>query len=172
MMVAMSRVEWTRLEGNDVEAVVAMFVNREHVNSVRITPSRGDGGVDILDRNAGPNGTDVVYQVKRYTGPLSTNQKDAIEESLTTLTQDERWSQLNVATWRLVTPWDPTPEADAWLQGLGDTHGLTAIWHGLTYVDQLAAKYPDVVDYYLHGGRGRIEEAYKAVIAWDCRALR
>ncbi|MDF9878820.1 hypothetical protein [Cellulosimicrobium cellulans] len=48
----MSRVEWTRLEGNDVEAVVSMFVNRERPRSVQITPSQGDGGVDILDRNA------------------------------------------------------------------------------------------------------------------------
>jgi len=35
-----TRVEWTRLDGSDVEAVVSMFVNREHVNSVRITPSK------------------------------------------------------------------------------------------------------------------------------------
>lgn len=33
----MTRVEWTRLDGADVEAVVAMFVNREHPNSTRIT---------------------------------------------------------------------------------------------------------------------------------------
>jgi len=66
MLVAMSRVEWTRLEGNDVEAVVAMFVNREHPRSVRITPSIGDGGVDIVDAGAGPEGTDDVYQVKKY----------------------------------------------------------------------------------------------------------
>jgi hypothetical protein len=44
------RVEWRRYEGDDVEAVVAMMLNREHPNSVRITPSQGDGGVDILDR--------------------------------------------------------------------------------------------------------------------------
>jgi hypothetical protein len=48
----MTRVEWTRLEGNDVEAVVAMFINREHPRSTRITPSKGDGGIDILDRDA------------------------------------------------------------------------------------------------------------------------
>lgn len=59
--VPMARVEWTRLEGNDVEALVAMFVNREHVDSVRITPSKGDGGVDILDRAAGPGRSDVVH---------------------------------------------------------------------------------------------------------------
>ena len=160
-----TRVEWTRLDGGDVEAVVAMFVNREHVNSVRITPSKGDGGVDILDRKAGPDGGDAVYQVKRYTGPLSARQKAEVEKSLQTLVRDPRWSGLNVTVWYLVTPWDPTPEAETWLHGLAGAHGFIPVWRGLTHVEQLAARYPDVVDYYLHGGCGRIEEAYQAVTA-------
>lgn len=161
----MTRVEWTRLEGSDVEAVVAMFVNREHPNSVRITPSRGDGGVDILDRGAAIDGSDVVYQVKRYAGPLTSSQKREVENSLETLLADPRWSGLSVREWHLAMPWDPTPEADAWIQELADAHGLRATWHGLAYVEQLAAKYPEIIDYYLHGGRSRIEEAYAAVTA-------
>lgn len=78
----MSLIEWTRLEGGQVEAV-AMLVNREHPNSVRITPSRaGTAAVDILDRNAGPGGSDVVYQVKRYTEKLTKSRKDKVEDSL------------------------------------------------------------------------------------------
>lgn len=161
----MTRVEWTRLDGDDVEAVVAMFVNREHPDSVRITPSRGDGGVDILDRRAAADGTDVVYQIKRYTGPLSSRQMDEVEKSLRRLMGDPRWAQLNVSTWYLVTPWNPTPEAETWLRKLGSEHGLTAKWHGLDYVEQLAARYPDILDYYLYGGRNRIEEAYKTALA-------
>lgn len=160
----MARVAWERYEGNDVEAVVAMLINRERPNSVRITPSRGDGGVDILDRGAAANGGDVVYQVKRYTGPLSTAQQNNVEESWTRLQTDPRWVTLNVQEWHLVTPWDPTPEADAWLQGFGEG-AHTVVWHGLTYVEALAAKYPEVVDYYLDGGKGRIEHAYQAVVA-------
>src|SRR3954454_9142099 len=60
----MTWVEWTRLEPGQVEAVVGMLVNRERPTSVRITPSRGDGGVDILDRGGADDGGDVVYQVK------------------------------------------------------------------------------------------------------------
>lgn len=161
----MTRVEWTRLTGDDVEAVVAMFVNREHVNSVRITPSRGDGGVDILDRRAGPNGGDAVYQVKRYTEALTPRQKTEVEKSLQTLATDPRWSELNVTAWYLVTPWDPSPEAETWLQGLANPYRFTPVWHGLTHLEQLAARYQDVVDYYLHGGRSRIDEAYKTVTA-------
>ncbi|AXE40210.1 hypothetical protein JS278_03076 [Acidipropionibacterium virtanenii] len=161
-------MEWTRLEGGQVEAVVAMFVNREHPNSVRITPSRGDGGVDILDRGAGPEGGDVVYQVKRYTGKLTPRQKKDIEDSLETLQAElqteKRWESLTVEEWYLVTPWDPTPETETWLQGLGQA-GIKKIWHGLTWVDQQAAKYDDVIDYYLHDGRALVERTHAEVMA-------
>jgi hypothetical protein len=141
-----------------------MLINREHPNSVRITPSKGDGGVDILDRGASANGGDIVYQVKRYTRPLSTTQKDNIEESWTRLQSDPRWATLNVQEWHLVTPWDPTPEAEVWLQGLDDSK-RTVVWHGLTYIESLTAKYPEVIDYYLEGGKSRIDESYLAVVA-------
>lgn len=157
-------VEWTRLEGGQVEAVVAMFVNRERPNSVRITPSRGDGGIDILDRGAGTDGGDVVYQVKRYTEKLTSKQKKDIEKSALTLAGDERWEGLTVSEWHLVMPWDPTPEVFRWLNELIDS-AITTFWHGLTWVDQMAAKYPDIIDYYLHGGRSRVEQAYSEAMA-------
>ncbi|TVT10149.1 restriction endonuclease [Amycolatopsis bartoniae] len=115
--VPMGRVEWTRIDGEDVEAVVAMFVNRERPNSARITPSRGDGGVDILERAAAPGGRDAVYQVKRYTEPVTARQKDEIENSLERLFTDPRWANLDVGVWYLVTPWDPSPEAENWYRG-------------------------------------------------------
>lgn len=159
------RVEWSRLEGDDVEAVVAMMLNREHPNSMRVTPSRGDGGVDILDRGAGPGGRDVVYQVKRHATPLNAGQKTKTKKSLTRLLdpvkRDKRWGSLDVCEWRLVMPWDPSPEADKWLQELGSSLDVKVHWDGLTVVDQLAAKYPDVIDYYLHGGRSAVEDAYR-----------
>lgn len=160
----MTRIAWERYEGNDIEAVIAMLINLEHPNSVRITPSKGDGGVDILDRGAGKNGGDVVYQVKRYAKPLTTGQQNKVEESRKRLLSDPRWAGLNVTEWRLVTPWDPTPEAEAWLQNLGN-ESCEVFWHGLTFVESLASKHPEVIDYYLEGGRSRVEEAYKAALA-------
>lgn len=159
------RVSWDRYEGNDVEAVVAMLLNREHPNSTRITPSQGDGGVDILDRRAAPEAGDVVFQVKRYAAPLTSGQKTKVEKSLKRLLDpdkgDPRWRDLNVTIWHLVTPWDPSPEAENWLQGLSAIYGVKAVWDGLTDIDQLAAKYPDVIDYYLHDGKSAVQEAYR-----------
>ena len=38
---------------------------------------------------------------------------------------------------------------------------MKVVWNGLTLVDQLAAKYADVIDYYLHDGKSAIQEAYR-----------
>ncbi|GAC1382480.1 MAG: hypothetical protein NVSMB48_13130 [Marmoricola sp.] len=160
----MPLIEWTRLEPGQVEALVAMFVNRERPRSTRITPSRGDGGVDILDRGAGPTGGDVVYQVKRYTDGFNASQKASVKDSWDTLRCDPRWQDLRVEEWHLVMPWDPSPEAELWLQDVAKDSGVTAIWRGLAYVEQLAAKFPDVTDYYLHGGAARIREAQAEVL--------
>ena len=157
-------VAWETLEPGQVEAVVALMVNRERDTSTRISPSRGDGGVDILDRNGGPDHSDVVYQVKRYTRPLKAREKNEIRASLDTVLADNRWQDLRLTEWRLVTPLDPTPELETWFQSLGPTN-VRKIWHGLTWVNQMAAKYPDIIDYYLNGGRDRIEQAWESVTA-------
>lgn len=164
------RVSWDRYAGEDIEAVVAMMVNREHPDSVRITPSKGDGGVDILDRGAGPAGGDVVYQVKRYAKSLTAKQKREVEKSLARLLdadrRDPRWKSLNVTQWRLVTPWDPTPEAETWLQDLASTYGVHGVWDGLTVVDGWCAAYPEVVDYYLRDSRDEIVAASRQALAF------
>lgn len=161
----MTLVEWTRLEPGQVEAVVAMLVNRERPTSVRITPSRGDGGVDILDRGAGAGGGDVVYQVKSYTRIIEAREKASIKDSFDTLGSDERWSGLNVVSWRVVTPLNPSPEAENWLHDLGAEAEVPTVWHGEDFVEQLAAKYPDVIDYYLRGGAARIKEVQAEVLS-------
>ena len=111
--VVVTRVEWTQTE------LAAMFVNREHVNSVRITPSKGDGGVDILDR-------DARARRRRRGVPGQAVHRAAVGQAegrgrgiaADAHASDPRWSGLNVTAWHLVTPWDPTPEAETWLHGL------------------------------------------------------
>ncbi|MBF4549362.1 restriction endonuclease [Pseudoclavibacter sp. VKM Ac-2888] len=160
----MKRIPWTRLEGGDVEAVVALLVNRKRPNSIRITPSTGDGGVDILEKGAAPGGGDVVYQVKKYAEPLTSKQKSEIHSSFTTLKSTPRWDRLNVEEWKLVTPWNPTPETYAWFDDLEpEQPGLTRIWHGLDYVEGLAAEYPAVIDYYLGDGETAILRAFRTI---------
>ncbi|TWP33191.1 restriction endonuclease [Leekyejoonella antrihumi] len=163
----MGRVEWTTLPGETTEEVAALLVNCEHPTSTRITPSRGDGGVDILLRDGDGPGRDIVYQVKRFCGALTSAQVTSIESSVKALFTDPRWSDLNVTVWILVMPWDPTPEREHWLQQTLHARDpqLRVVWHGHTYLERLASEHSEVIDYCLHGGRERQERQFQQVIA-------
>ncbi len=153
----MTRVEWTRQSGEDIEAVIAMFISAEFPNAERITPSQGDGGIDVMVRRA--DGTQV-YQVKKFTGALTASHKRQIRRSVERLATDPRLSGLTFCEWHLAMPRDPTLENKEWLTELVTSRGLPdPTWDGLTRCDLWAAKYPHIVDYYLHGGRERITEA-------------
>jgi hypothetical protein len=69
-----ARVEWTRIEPGDIEQVVAILLCRKNPAAVRIRPSRGVGGIDILVPLDG-TATEAVYQVKSFTANLTRGQK-------------------------------------------------------------------------------------------------
>lgn len=150
------RLAWSEYSGEDIERAVAMFIAMEHPRAVRITPSRGDGGVDILDRCE----RTVVYQVKGFHEALTTGQQRKVEDSIDRLISDPRWADLSLDEWHLVTPWDPTPERLQWLLDYAQSKGLPEpIWDGLADCDGWAAKYPYIVDYFFNGGQRKVQEA-------------
>lgn len=157
----MSRIEWARYSGEEIEHAIAMFIGSEDSLAEKITPSRGDGGIDILSRY--PKTT--VYQVKSFTSPLKSGQKKQVIDSLERLVTDERWKHLEIDEWHLVTPWDPTPEAETWLQEEGRKRNITVVvWDGLAKCDSWAAKYPQIVDYYFLGFRETVMDMAETLI--------
>ena len=61
------RIPWTRYSGEDVESVLATFISLEERNAIKIRPSRGDGGIDLivyLDAE-----TVDIYQLKNLLKP-------------------------------------------------------------------------------------------------------
>jgi len=62
------------MEPGDIEQVVAILLCRENPPAVRVRPSRGDGGIDILVPLDG-TATVAVYQVKSFTSNLTRGQK-------------------------------------------------------------------------------------------------
>ncbi|MFF9818973.1 hypothetical protein [Streptomyces sp. NPDC014006] len=153
----MSRVEWTRLSGEEVEEVVAVLLSRRHPDCVRIRPSRGDGGIDLLLPQL--DGSHHVLQVKKFAENLKASQKRQIEKSLKRLTTYAQAQDVRVSRWDLVTPLDPTKENLQWLQGLPTLPEVTVGWRGLIFVEGLVSEFPDVVDYYLRGGKERLQAA-------------
>lgn len=153
----MSRVEWTRQSADDVETTIALFLSAEFPHAERITPSRGDGGIDVLVREESGS---RIYQVKSFTGPLTASRKGQIASSVDRVASDPRLDGMVITEWHLVMPRDPTLENKRWLSGLVTSKGLPEpVWDGLARCDLWAAKYPHIVDYYIHGGRERIAAA-------------
>ena len=151
----MAMVEWTRLGGDHVEELVAILLCRKHPAAVRVRPSAGDGGIDLLAPASG--GGSEVYQVKKFSSNLTASQKSQIEESLRRLEQYRIEHAITVSAWHLTLPLDPTNENLQWLAETTKNLPYPCHWRGLSFVDGLAAEFPDVVDYYVGDGRRRLE---------------
>jgi hypothetical protein len=151
----MARIEWTRHSGEDVETVVAILLCREFTNAVRIKPSRGDGGIDILVQR--PNDS-TVYQVKKFAENLTANQKTQVTKSWNRFLHYKKNLKNPVSDWHVVMPVNPSKEQLAWVDEFTQGSGLFCTWLGIDYIEGLVTKFPEVVDYYFDNGRERVDE--------------
>lgn len=150
------RIPWTRYSGEDVESVLATFISLEERNAIKIRPSRGDGGIDLivyLDAE-----TVDVYQIKKFAEKLNSSQKAQIENSWQELSTTVADLHLKINSWHLVMPLDPTNENLKWAKELVEPSGTKLIWDGLSRVDGWASKHPEVIDYYFSNGKEEVSE--------------
>lgn len=150
------RIPWTRYSGEDVESVLATFISLEERNAIKIRPSRGDGGIDLivyLDAE-----TVDIYQIKKFAENLKNSQKAQIENSWQELSATTAVLHVKINSWHLVMPLDPTNENLRWAKELVEPSGTKFIWDGLSRVDGWASKYPEVIDYYFSNGKVEISE--------------
>ncbi|MFN6118807.1 MAG: hypothetical protein ACK5CE_04085 [Actinomycetes bacterium] len=146
----MPRVEWTRFSGEDIEMVIAIMLLRERPRAAHMRPSSGDGGIDVITPQ--PCAPPIVDQIKSFaSGALTAGRKKQIGSSLDSV-RIELSDQ--IGEWNLVLPMNHTREQRRWFEALDAPFETN--WRGLTYLEGLVAKYPDVVDYYLNGGRERV----------------
>jgi hypothetical protein len=155
-----ARVEWTRQTGDDVEAVVGMLICSDHRNAVRVTPSQGDGGLDVyVPRESGDRQREV-YQVKGFTDRLVSSRKRQIRRSLIKVIETAAEEGWTIAKWHLVVPLDLTDNELRWFHDeLTRDCDFPCEINGLLYCDTMAATYPNMVDYYLRDGRERLQSA-------------
>lgn len=150
------RIPWTRYSGEDVESVLATFISLEERNAIKIRPSRGDGGIDLivyLDAE-----TVDIYQIKKFAENLKNSQKAQIENSWQELSATTAVLHVIINSWHLVMPLDPTNENLRWAKELVEPSGTKFIWDGLSRVDGWASKYPEVIDYYFSNGKEEVSE--------------
>ena len=151
----MTQVNWERCSGEQVEKFVAAMLLLRNPHGNLITPSQGDRGIDI--QIEAETGGYEIYQVKKYTTTLSASQKRAIERSWQTFL-DQTAGRIQINSWNLALPYDPTPENLDWFEKLTGDSGITTQWYGRTQLDTWAADSPQLVDYYFGDGRQRSEQ--------------
>jgi hypothetical protein len=161
-----ARVEWTRLSGDETEAVVGMLVCSKYPNAVRVRPSQGDGGVDIFVPGAAGFGRErAVYQVKSYSKNLTSTQKRAIKKSYNEVVKTSKEEGWAIREWHLVMPLDLTDVNLGWLDAITADADFPCETHGLLFCDTQAANFPKVIDYYLHDGKDRLQSAMNQLTA-------
>lgn len=159
----MSRLPWSRYEGDDIEAVVSMFVCREFPEAFRVRPSRGDGGIDVC-RAISPGHVEI-YQVKKFASNLGTSEKAQIVDSHNRIQEYAQQRDWIIDRWHLTMPLDPTPENSEWFEQLEASGNFPCSWVGLAPIEAWVSKYPDIVDYYLRDGRDRLAEELARFVA-------
>lgn len=165
------RIPWTRYSGEDIESVLATFISLEERDAIKVRPSRGDGGIDLivyLDAE-----TVDVYQIKKFAENLKSSQKAQIENSWKELSATTADLRVKINSWHLVMPLDPTNENLKWAKELVEPFGTKLIWDGLSRVDGWASKHPEVVDYYFSNGKEEVSEYAAKLLSManlpDCR---
>jgi hypothetical protein len=79
--LAMPGYDWPLLAdcgGESIESLIATFLRRLYPTARQTNPSQGDGGIDIiLESDEGV----TVWQIKKYTSPITSGQWANIKRS-------------------------------------------------------------------------------------------
>jgi hypothetical protein len=122
-----TRVAWATLQPAETEHVVSVMLCREDPSAMRIRPSRGDGGIDVITVNA--TGW-VVDQIKYFSASLTSSQRTQVRESFERLRTYAASEGARIAEWHLVAPVDPTNEERRWFDELTSDVGYPCEWRG------------------------------------------
>jgi hypothetical protein len=145
-------VHWGSHPG-DLERVMSVLLFQERPTAWRRRPSQGDGGLDVGEPN--PDGYHV-YQIKSFTGSMTSSRRGQVGESLQRILDDPRLDR-PVTGWFLVVPMDPTSQDEGWFRQLIAQAPFPCDWKGQLFWDSEAAKHAHVIDYYLRDGKARLE---------------
>lgn len=158
-----ARIPWSRLSAEEMEHTAAMLLCAKHPTAVHFTPGR-DGGIDIFVPD-GDNGR-KVFQVKHFPNSFASSQFRQVKKSVERVVQTAAREGWTITEWHLVIPRGPSP---TYLKKIGDlitSHDIAHwSWIGLTQIDIFAADYPQLIDYYLNGGKDRLAEQLKDLTA-------
>ena len=158
--MAIGPIHWGSYSGEQVEQVMAVLLLQERPKAWHRKPSRGDGGVDVVEP---VDGGYHVYQIKKFVDELESSDRAKIKHSLETVTSDPRLDK-PVTHWSLVIPRDQTSGDEEWFRGITAEAGFESDWLGETFWHSEAAKYPYVIDYFLQDGKERLNAKVQTLL--------
>lgn len=162
----MTAVAWATLEPGQTERIVGILLCRRNPGAQRIQPARGDGGLDVIVPTQ--DGKFDNYQVKYFHSRLTSGQKQQCQKSLKrAIGTHARHDHPTLSSWFLTLPLEPTLADQTWLATISRNAGapFPCEWRGLSFLDGLAAEFPDVIEYYLGDGQNRTREAIRELRA-------
>jgi len=153
----LGEIPWSTKSGEEVEKLIAVYICKENPDAVRIRPSKGDHGIDLMNPS-NPSKSVDVYQIKKFATNLGYSQKKQIKDSWNALIAYVKETGLNLRHWYLVMPLNPTTENISEICQLTQGSGIDFSLIGLDTINGWAAKYPEVQDYFLNGEQDTIYE--------------
>jgi hypothetical protein len=93
---------------------MSVLLFQERGTAWRRRPSQGDGGLDVGE----PNSRGYhVYQIKGFTGSMTSSRQRQVRRSFERILEDPRLDR-PVTGWSLVVPMDQTSEDGEWFREL------------------------------------------------------
>ncbi len=119
-----SAIDWAYLGSNGGEGIedfTAACLRQRYPDALQTRPAQGDGGIDVYRDT--PQGL-VVWQIKKFTTPLTNSQKQQVKKSWKRFWETHvAPGKKTIALYHLATPWTPTNAALGFLAGLTSTAG-------------------------------------------------
>ena len=147
----MAGYDWALLAdrgGEAVESVIATMLLKRHPGARQVNPSQGDGGIDvILETEAGIE----VWQVKKFTSPVTASQSRQIKKSWRRFENEHVKTGKLIVAYHLVTPWTPTEERISDLQLLVGERPFPYSWEGEAFINGLADENPMTIQRFAYG---------------------
>ncbi|CDM77204.1 hypothetical protein MSS4_01984 [Mycobacterium marinum] len=138
-------VPWSELEPDQAETLLAVLLYNEHRRAVRVRPSRGDYGIDVLNPNPIAPETFDVYQIKYFHGTLTASQKGQVEKSFRRVLIGLVRRGIPLADWYVLAPVDNTIDAQLdWFNAMPD-NVIAEMFDDARFVE-LEKKQPPLTD--------------------------
>lgn len=148
----MSAINWVYLGvgGEDIEGFTAACLRQRYPDALQTRAAQGDGGIDVYRET--PEGL-VVWQIKKFTTPLTNSQKQQVKKSWKRFWDTHvAPGKKTIAHYYLSTPWTPTDTMQEWFKAevVADA-SFRCQWDGAAFFDGLSADYPATFDRFFKG---------------------